>query len=92
MNISHGYSKTREYFIWVRMKQRCYNKKNLLYPKYGAIGIEVDKAWIDFEGFIDNMGICPPDKILGRIDRTKNYSKGNCLWIYRVQIKNITKQ
>lgn len=33
--ITHGYSKTRLYKIWIDMKKRCYNPSSTGYKYYG---------------------------------------------------------
>ena len=41
----HGLKGTREYNIWLGIKQRCYNKNNSSYKYYGAKGIKMCDEW-----------------------------------------------
>lgn len=71
----------REYFVWASMKQRCFNEKAQAYEHYGGRGITVCDRWRDsFEAFLEDMGLCPSEGQLDRIDNDKNYEPGNCRW------------
>lgn len=84
-NATHELSRTKTYFAWGNMIQRCTNKKHPNYKKYGAKGIDVCQRWKDsFENFLADMGIKPPGQsVLKRIQTDKDYSKDNCRWIVR---------
>lgn len=69
---------------WVGMIQRCENKKNKRYKRYGARGISVCKQWRnDFAVFyrwaIKN-GWCG-DLHIDRKDNNKGYSPDNCRFV-----------
>ena len=77
---THGLCKTKEHNSWRGMKSRCDNPKDTHYQFYGERGITYDKSWSDFEVFLSDMGNCPDNFQLDRIDVNKNYSKENCRW------------
>lgn len=79
--------KSQEYNSWNSMKDRCYNKNNESYINYGARGITVCQRWLNsFENFLEDMGEKPsPSHSIERVDNTKSYSKGNCVWADKVQ-------
>lgn len=62
------------------MKQRCLNKNNVAYNRYGEIGITVCGRWLEFSNFLEDMGERPEGTSLDRIDGTKGYYKENCRW------------
>lgn len=83
---THGHSKngilTPEYIAWRNMRARCYNKKHVSYPRYGALGVTVCKEWRNsFETFLTDMGKRPADKqTIDRINGALPYNKDNCKW------------
>jgi len=84
---THGHSgDNRTYKAWKNMKDRCYNPRAISYPYYGGRGITVCEAWRDsFEVFLEDMGECPHDLSLDRIDNTAHYGPSNCRWATRIQ-------
>lgn len=92
-----GRSKKSEYWIWQLMKQRCYNKNDPSYLKYGGAGIKVCDRWKKFENFLEDMGPRPSEKSLDRINNKLGYFKKNCRWATKSEqnrnknkIKNLT--
>jgi hypothetical protein len=71
-NTTHGQArgkKTREYRIWRSMISRCTNPKSISYPNYGGRGITICDWWLhSFENFYEDMGPCPPQFSLDRIN------------------------
>lgn len=85
----HGMTKTNTYRSWTGMKQRCYNPNNKKYPIYGGAGITVCEEWKNsFTNFLNDMGECPKNLTLDRIDVKKGYSKENCRWATQKQQQN----
>jgi hypothetical protein len=77
---SHGGTGKGSYNTWRAMMRRCYNPKDKDYPKYGAVGVEVQTSWHDYENFAADMGEPEGDKTLHRIDPYGGYTKDNCVW------------
>lgn len=87
---THGKRHTLEYKAWEGLKQRCQNKNNPGYHKYGGRGIGVCKEWDRFEAFYKDMGEKPtPDHSIERVDNNKGYSPDNCIWATKTeQVRN----
>lgn len=87
---SVGYQKSRTVAAWRNAKTRCFNKNNAKYPAYGGRGITMFQEWVDdFRAFLRDVGECPGNLTLERIDVNGNYEPGNCTWIPReMQAKN----
>lgn len=83
-NLKHGHAKkknkSRTYISWENMNKRCNNKNDPSYIYYGGRGIIVCDRWLKFENFLEDMGECPPDLTLDRIDNDNGYYRENCRW------------
>ena len=81
-NTTHGLSKTRIHHIWQNMLQRCENKNNKDYPRYGSRGISVCDEWHRFEDFNNwSMNNGYDDTLtIDRMDVRGNYCPKNCRW------------
>jgi len=80
---THGLSGTKEYNAWLKIKGRCYNPKNMDYPRYGGVGITLFEGWFkDPAAFCNYVGLAPSAK--HSIDRwpnhAGNYAPGNVRW------------
>ena len=92
---THGLSKTRLYRIWVSMKQRCTNRNEPHYSRYGGRGITLCKEWYKFMPFHDwamanGYDESAPSRecTIDRIDNDKGYSPDNCRWVTSKQNTN----
>lgn len=87
LNTTHGQSgnstKTRAYRSWAHMKGRCLNQDDAAYKDYGGRGISVCERWLKFENFFADMGECPPEHSIERINVNGNYEPYNCKWIHK---------
>ncbi|MDE2100926.1 MAG: hypothetical protein KGL39_27010 [Patescibacteria group bacterium] len=76
----HGMCATATYRAWASMLQRCTNPNSQSWNLYGYRGIKVCEKWRKFEGFFEDMGVCPSGLTLERINNDGNYEPLNCKW------------
>ena len=76
----HGMRATKTYSVWSAMKARCQNPAVNNCDNYGGRGISVCSEWQDFVNFYDDMGECPEDYSIDRINNNGNYEASNCKW------------
>lgn len=83
---THGKTKSFEYGVWSAMKKRCSNPNHPRYHRYGGRGIHVCERWLQFEAFIEDMGVCPiANGSIERVDNDAGYGPGNCVWLPKAE-------
>lgn len=79
-NRKHGLTHSPEYTSWRSAKQRCENPSDKDHHRYGARGIRMCERWLTFELFLADMGPRPPGTSIERLENSKGYEPGNCVW------------
>ena len=81
----HGLSRSRTYTIWLGMIRRCKGTREEERRLYRDRGITVCDKWLKFDGFLQDMGECPDNLTIERVDNNKGYHPGNCIWATQKQ-------
>lgn len=92
----HGLYKERIYWVYCKIKSRCYNKNCREYDNYGGRGIKICDEWLySVEKFAEWSYANGYDKdapkgqcTIDRIDVNKDYSPDNCRWITNKKQQN----
>ena len=81
-----NYSKTKLFYTWCNMRQRCYNPNRPDYKYYGGKGITVCKKWrdsfLEFKKWAEESGY-KDGLTIDRRNNNKNYTPSNCRWATR---------
>lgn len=89
----HGGWGSPTHSSWDSMIQRCKNKNQTSYKRYGGVGITVCDRWLLYENFLADMGPRPDGMSLDRIDPLGSYTIENCRWANReLQSRNRVKR
>lgn len=79
--ITHGQTGTPTFQCWSAMINRCTNKSDIGYRRYGGRGIAVCDRWLNsFSNFLSDMGEKPEGLSLDRINNDGDYEPANCRW------------
>lgn len=70
---------------WRQMIYRCTVPTHPAWKYYGARGIKVCGAWLDFDTYYRDVGEKPPGMSLDRIDNNGDYEPGNVRWATSVE-------
>lgn len=95
LNSKHGLYKDRAYWLWAKVKARCYNPNSKEYRNYGGRGIRMCDEWLDPKNFVEWCYANGYDKdapkgkcTLDRIDVEKDYEPNNCRFITNLEQQN----
>lgn len=83
---THGMSKSKFYYVYQTMRNRCENPKVEKYKNYGARGIKcLWKSFEEFkedmyEGYVRHLEKHGKDTSIERKNVNGNYCKKNCTW------------
>lgn len=89
----HGLTGTSEHRSWMSMITRCHGSDASRedFHLYQGKGIRVCDRWREFVNFLADMGPKPTNRhSIERLDSTRDYEPGNCIWATPKQQANNT--
>lgn len=81
---AEGMDMRRTKAAWRNMKQRV-KKDHRAHSRYFDRGIRVCERWLVWENFLGDMGVCPKNRSIDRINNDAGYEPGNCRWATKRQ-------
>lgn len=88
LKTKHGLYYTRLHRIWAGIKERCFNKNDIHYKRYGGRGITMCNSWKENFICFYNWAIENGYKdtlTIDRINNDYNYCPENCRWASKEQ-------
>jgi len=79
--------RTRLNRIWRQMRQRCFNKNDSAYARYGGRGIKICPRWDNFAAF-HGWALANgyrEDLVIERRNNDGDYEPENCIWTDAIQ-------
>lgn len=86
--------RTKLYRVWLGIRDRCKNPRNISYERYGAKGVTLCEEWEDFSVFrnwAESNGYRKGLSI-DRIDNNIGYRADNCRWVDTYTQANNTRK
>lgn len=81
--VRHNMRYTYTYNQWLNLKKRCSTAYLSRWPGRGRHN-QLYSKWHLFDNFVADMGPCPDDHRLVRIDPKKPFDAQNCVWAPKV--------